>query len=182
MRQVMAILVILTAGLSGCSASHWGGQDAGQTPGVHVRRSLFGGSMSFTGDGTGKVDKAAYKTDGKLTEVSVEGVEFDQTASAVVREQPAKIDAIAGLQRTQVEYVQALSAGIRDIVGEIVPVLKLLAAAELVTTERGITATLPNGITIGQRTVQSAEDLAEILDAVVEALEPLAPASRPTGE
>lgn len=104
------------------------------------------------------------------------GAEFEQSASAVVREEPAKIRAIAELQSTQVEYAKATWSGIRDLAGELAPVLKLLALAQFEQTDAGLTATFPGGLTVGTHRTSDPAELAELFRAASEAVEPLVPA------
>lgn len=182
MRPVAMLLLLATCG---CSAQYWGGEDAGRTPGVHVLApSLFSrGEVSFTGEGGGKVRRLMYRgsSETQPAMLEAEGVEFSQSTANVLALQTAKLEAIAAVQRTQVEYLNQMLTGIRGIVAEIVPVLKLLAAARIQSTSEGVTLTLPGGFQVGRTRMTEPADVAAYLAGVARTLETAAaPATQPT--
>jgi hypothetical protein len=179
------MLIITLCGLlpwAGCSALHWGGEAAGENPGIHVR----GGSLlerpeiSVTANGTAKADRVEYVRDTSGGQrFTLDGLDYQQDASAVMREEPTKLKAIADVQRVQVEYVQATWAGIVGVVHEIAPALSALAAAKCAVTDSGLTLTLPSGLTVGKRTLNTPQDVSAYFTALtrtVQAVEVAAPA------
>lgn len=166
---VAAALPLLGLGgcLGGCSANHWGGDTAGQRPGVSLRgRSLWGpAKLEVTSDCSATLDKLEYGS------LKLENARFGQSAAAVVAVEPAKLEAIARVQEAQVAYVGALLTGIRDIVHEVVPVLKLLAMGNFVDTSSGIQMTLPNGLSFGQTTARNASELRALLADALHSVE-----------
>lgn len=183
---LLGLLAMLAAN-SGCAAGYWGGKTSGERPGVRVAGpTLFSpAEIDVTSDTNAKLKLLKYG------ELEIHEAEFGQSASSVVREEPAKIDAIARLQLTQVEYARVWGDVVKhvaDVVRDFVPVFKLMALADMIPTERGIQMTLPNGFSIGQRTITTPQDLRALLnettaglEAVVESAEPpkQTPASQP---
>ncbi|HOO16680.1 MAG TPA: hypothetical protein PLU99_06165 [Phycisphaerae bacterium] len=183
MTRVITLSVSVVIVLCGCAASHWGGEAAGKNPGVHVR----GGSLvsppeaSFTGDGGGRLGKLTYSDggkDGPLT-LTVQDVEFTQAASSVVEREPAKIRAIADLQRVQVEYVQASWAGMVSLAHELAPILKLLAMAQFTDSEAGLTMTLPSGVSVGGQKLSTPAELQRFFSEALQTVEATAAAAPP---
>jgi len=164
---MLTVMVVLVCVFAGCSANHWGGETSGKRPGVAVQTGLFGTKAEMTSDGIGKVDEISFVKSKEGSTLTVKNLALNQTASAVVKEEPAKIKAIAELQETQVEYVKELTAGIKGIVSEVMPVLNLLAMAKFNTTSSGITMTLPNGTSLGTQKISSGTDLQSAIVAAL---------------
>ena len=180
MRFLLCVPLYLS--LCGCSALWWGGETTRQ-PGLTVRQGPGGFELHATADTHARVARL------RMGSAEVEDAEFGQSASSVVEVEPAKLDAVARLQLTQAEYaritwagVAGLLAQVRDIAAELTPVLRLLAAAELADTERGVTMTLPGGLTLGGREVRSSRDLREWLGDAERRLAEVAPTAQPSGE
>lgn len=151
----------------GCSASYWGG-GATENPGVHLRGPSFfrRAALDVTADTTASVAKVQFsKDDGFL----LENATFGQDATTTTTAQIPKIDAVARLQRVQVEYAQTVLTGIREIVRELVPVFNILAAARVTQTDSGMTFTLPNGFSVGSRRVTTPADLTALFKQAADA-------------
>jgi hypothetical protein len=181
MRTCVSVLVLLTVALSGCSALHWGGEAAGESPGFRVRGAdlWYPAELKATSDCNAVIGHAEYQgppgKDGTPgARFVLRDTTFGQNASAVVREEPAKIDAVSRLQLTQVEYARVTWAGVKGVLAEVMPVLKLLALANFTSTESGFTATLPSGLTLGGKTITQPADLQEFFKEAVRTLEPVA--------
>lgn len=166
MNRKLLIVTLMCVALSGCSARHWGGATTEQ-PGFKVAAGAV--RVEATANMHAKADKL------KLGEFEAENIEFGQDPAEVVKAEPAKLDAIARLQLTQVEYARVTWGGVRDLAAELVPVLKLLALAQFTQTETGLTATLPGGLTIGKHTLTRPAELQEFFRQAVATLEPLVP-------
>jgi len=170
----------LTLSLCGCKAGYWGGDTAGKRPGLEMHGpSLFRGArLEATADSKAKLGKAKYEVirteDGKTTSTfEMTDLDYGQTVDSVISAEAQKLNGIALVQRTQTEYVSALLTGIRGIVHELMPLLSLLAAADIQTTESGFTFTLPNGFSIGNKKVETPADIKDIIDSTMSALQPL---------
>jgi len=166
-----AILVVATlVMMTGCSAKYWAGEDAGVTPGIHVRGpTLFTpAEASVTSNGAFGAKSIKYQggTDSQPAEFVLEDLTVNQDVSGVIREQPAKIKAVGEAQYSQVAYVKEVLSGVRGIVGEIVPVLNLLAAARIQTSASETTLTLPGGFSIGGKTTTNAQDISDYLKSL----------------
>jgi hypothetical protein len=186
MRVVVLSLMVLLVALSGCSALHWGGETAGESPGFRVRGGDLWrpAELKVTSDcnaviGHAEYQGAAGKDGAPGTRFVLDDTTFGQSASSVVREEPAKLDAISRLQMTQVEYARVTWSGIHDLAAELVPLLKLLALAQFTQTESGLTATLPGGLTIGGRTISGPAEMQEFFRQAAATVEHLAPAPEP---
>jgi hypothetical protein len=180
---VLCLAVLLIA-LSGCSALHWGGETAGESPGFRVRGGDLWrpAELKVTSDCNAVIGHAEYQgvtgQDGAPgTRFVLDSTTFGQSASSVVREEPGKLDAISRLQMTQVEYARVTWTGIHDLAAELAPVLKLLALAQFTQTETGLTATFPGGLTIGGRTVSGPAEMQEFFRQAAATVEHLAPAA-----
>lgn len=152
----------------GCSAKHWGGNAAGESPGVKVRGpTVFTpAEINVTSNTTASLDQLTYDG-GKL---SMTNARFGQDAAAVTAVQPDKIRAIADLQRTQVEYVAALGEAIRASLAELAPVLKILAMAQFADVPGGgVVCNLPAGATTPSGVPLTATKLAEWIQQVAAA-------------
>ncbi len=183
-RLLICGIIIACAGTCvsnmGCSAAYWGGDTSGERPGVRVRTGLLGTEAEVSSDCNAKIRKMEYSP---MKGLIIEDGEFGQSASAVVREEPAKIRAIGDLQLTQVEYAKATWAGVIGLAHELVPVLKLLAMADWTATETGWTATLPGGLSLGTHRITSPAQIKELLTeaaATVESVANKEPATQPT--
>lgn len=164
MRSICAVSVAL---LTGCSALHWGGGTTKQ-PGFSIRAGQI--RVEATADIQARADEL------KLGEFQATNIEFGQKPSQVVAVEPAKLDAIARLQLTQVEYARVTWDGVRSVAAELLPVLKLLALTQFAQTEAGLTATLPGGVTIGTRALSGPAELQEFFRQAVGTVERLVPA------
>lgn len=177
LRMLVPALVSLVLGgcLSGCSANHWLGDVAGRRPGVLVEKwGLFGGArFEVTSDCNASADEFSIEseTPGESgdTRFAVRLIKprFGQSASAVVKEEPAKIDAIARGQLTQVEYARVTWNGVRDLAREIMPIVGMFSGAFGSMTESAFNATFPGGFSLGKTKVtkptEAANALAEML-------------------
>jgi hypothetical protein len=166
----------MLAANSGCSALHWGGKTSGERPGVRVAGpTLFSpAEIDVTSDTNAKLKLLKYG------ELEIHEAEFGQSASSVVREEPAKIRAIADLQMTQVEYARVTWNGVRDLAREIVPIFKLLAMANFIPTDSGMSLTLPNGFSIGQHTITSPQEMQAVFQQAAASLEAISESDMPT--
>lgn len=167
---VFMIMAVIISSCGGCSAGYWGGRTSGERPGIMFQKNVFGAKFEMSSNGEAKVDNVSY-TDSDNRSIFVSGLKYNQTPSEVVKAEPAKIDAIARLQLTQVEYARVTWEGVTNVVREIVPVLKLLAMANFTQTESGMALTLPNGIKIGANTLTKPVDFKNYLDSVAKTLE-----------
>lgn len=161
---VIASIVVLAWGVLGCSARYWGGE-ATENPGVRITSPTFlaPAELQVTSDTQASVKRLVY---GKGT-FELEDAKFGQQVVGAMEAQAAKLGAVAELQLSQARYVAALSDGIRSIVAEIIPVLKLLSLGQFVDIPSGgISLTLPGGsFSAGT----NAESLAERIAAAAEA-------------
>lgn len=172
-------LVSVLALFGGCTAAYWGGQDAGQTPGLHVRAgNLFSGpTADYTPNGSASLKDLSFsetRKDGSTKTFAASGFTTTQNVSEVEASQVAKIDAIARLQEVQVDYVKATFDGLSKLAQQIVPLLELFATAGISSTEHGLTLTLPNGASLGGKTITTPADLAGIIQAANSALHTVA--------
>jgi hypothetical protein len=167
----MRRLVILALGLTGCSAAYWGGEASGSSPGIHIRGPwAFGpASISATADTTAEAELIQWQKDDGFT---ARNIRFGQNAAAVVREEPAKIVAIAELQDSQGRYVESLGRAVKGVLEEIMPVLQVLALAKFRQTDSGWQATLPNGLSLGRtKSVKTPEELSAFFAKALEAVQ-----------
>jgi hypothetical protein len=161
-RSKQSVVVVgLVVLLGGCSANYWGGKTSGERPGMKVKKSAFGVEFDLTSNNSSGAKKIEIKT-AKGDSISIEDMSINQNTSDVVKEEPAKILAIAEVQRTQGEYVEKLTTGIRGIVSEVftglAPFLNILASAKIQKTSTGINLELPGGLKIGgTKTTEPAE-------------------------
>lgn len=179
-RKAAAVAAIVAFGLAfaltvtGCSASHWGGE-ATKSPGVEIRGpALFRpASVKATSDAKASVEEIKYEKG----VVIIKNAKFGQDVSTVTAAQVPKIDAVARLQLSQAQYVSALAEGIRGIVGEIMPALKLLSLGTFLDLPGGgMQLNLPMGsLTTGMdaasmsRRILKAQELIGQVDNVVNA-------------
>lgn len=177
---VIFILAIVVLCVGGCSANYWGGETSGKRPGVVAERTLFGAKVEMTSDGTGSVERVAY-SDKAGNYLEINDLKIDQKPSDVVKEEPAKIMAIAEIQRTQTEYVKELTVGIKGIVSEIMPVFQLLAMAKLTPTSTGFNMTLPSGVGFETYKNKSPQEMQDLFNTALKQLETLRqiPTSQP---
>ena len=185
---ILAAILAVAAG-TGCNATHWLGESAGEAPGFEMR----GGGVfdpprvKVTSDCHARAKRVKWTNkDGSSFEM--EEPEFGQMASDVVREEPAKIAAVGEGQRGQAEYVAAWLGpeGLRGIVSELVPIFSLLAAAQIQETTSGWQFTLPNGMQIGRERVTHPAQLQEAFSKYAQifaaAPRPAPPTSQPTSQ
>ena len=158
--------------LVGCSANHWLGDTAGRRPGVLVEKgNLFGYArfeVSSDCEATVKEMRIALSSDGaegggSSQEITLRDAKFGQSASAVVREEPAKIDAIARGQMTQVEYARVTWNGVRDLAHEIMPIVGLFSGVFGGMTESAFNATFPGGFSLGKTKVTKPNEASAAL-------------------
>lgn len=175
--------VTLATSCVGCSALLWGGEASGENPGFRMRGAdlWHPAEVRVSSDCNAEVERVEYTegSDAAGAQFVLVGARFEQSASAVVREEPAKIRAIADLQMTQVEYARVTWQGIHDLAAELAPVFKLLALSQFEQTDTGLTVTLPGGLEIGGHRTSDPAELAELFRAASETLETLAPTTQP---
>lgn len=180
-RQLLAVafLAMIPSGCLniGCSANHWLGDTAGKRPGVSVERwSLFGGAkLEVTSDCEASIGEMRFSfatpgdenKAGSSQELVLRDARFGQVASAVVREEPAKILATGEGQMSQVEYARVTWQGVKDLAHEIMPIVGLFSGVFGGMTESGFNATFPGGLSIGRTKVTKPSEaqaaLAEML-------------------
>ena len=180
MAALLAVLpVLLPAGcvltaLTGCSAHWWGGEDTGRTPGVHViAPSLFNpGEISVTSQLQARISKLKYVGGTKDTPASfeLEG-DFGQDVASVIREQPAKLDAIARVQHEQAVYWEAMGKAVASWISEIAPIFNVMALAKIRTVDQGLQLTLPGGFSVGSKRIETPADLEGLIQSVISSTE-----------
>lgn len=121
---LMSLATLLVGGcLSGCSAEHWAGKTTMRT------------ELKFN-----PVTKTFYFVDTKDNDIEMEDLEMDaeskrltlarlkivNNSSTAIAAEVDRILAVAEAQKTQVEYVSALTDGIGNVVKELVPLVSSL--------------------------------------------------------
>lgn len=173
MRRCLPLLTLLAILLlPGCSLLRWGGDMAAKAPGVHVESGgLFPARLDVTSDCNAVVDRLEYQSppgkDGTPGPwLVLEGGRFGQDATTPLKEIPAVLERLPEIQRTQAEYAQVWADCTENVlvsaISAFAPAAQLGQLAKLSKTERGITMTLPNGASIGGRTVSGVEDVAAL--------------------
>lgn len=168
MRYLVSLTLVL---FSGCSAMYWGGENAGRTPGVHIKTpGLFSrGELSVSSDCNAEVGKLSYSgsTETQPASVAMENAKFGQAVSPVLREIPPVIDATTRLQYTQVQYIESVGKTLVGLAHEFMPLFNILAMARIQgSAETGWNMTLPSGLSIGGKKVTQAADLQKYFEEV----------------
>jgi hypothetical protein len=170
MKKLLLVLLLIS---SGCSAKYWVGETSNQ-PGISAKKGAWGDAeLKMTSNGDAKVDKVKFSTSQpawgeKQIAFEMEGLVISQNPSEVVKVEGAKIAAITEAMKVQVDYLTAMWKGISDTVSEIVPVLNLLASAQIRgSSSAGFTLALPGGATVGGQSVDNAQDLANIIKSAL---------------
>lgn len=162
MRLTILILAACVVGMSGCAASHNIGE-ASDSPGVEVRGpSLFyPARIKVTSDCNAELDDLQYG------ELKLKGARFGQSASAVVKEEPAKIAAIGEAQSAIAKARgEAIAQGIHasaDVIDSLIPILGWLQMGNLTPHETGATLKLPGGLELGGHKITGNAELQETL-------------------
>ena len=108
----------------GCSAQHWGGDTAGQRPGVKFKSGLFyGASIEMTSDGTASLDNLSITKSKDGYSVAMNGLNLTQTPSVDTIAEVDKLKAIADLQAVQVAYMKEVMSGLATISEALVPMV-----------------------------------------------------------
>lgn len=178
------VLLALVLGLPGCSAKYWGGEATGENPGIHYRGASLWNPPEFRMTSNGRLGAelvdVRYDPNGPF-HMRFEKPLLDQNASDVMREEVAKLAGIAQVQHEQAVYWQAMGAAVRSWIEELVPMINILALAKIHTSESGLSLTLPNGMTLGGKRIETPADLTGYLQLLQQkaqqALTP--PASQP---
>lgn len=171
----------LVAVLFGCSALHWGGDVSGRRPGVcYEQGSLFWYSRfevssdcnARVGEMTLDMTTPGEETTGPGTsrKLVIRDAEFGQSASAVVKEEPAKIDAIGRLQMTQVEYARVTWNGVTGLAKAITPIVGMLSGVFNAMTDTSFNAMFPGGFSVGSTKVTKPNEATAVLAEMMRAL------------
>lgn len=124
------VCFLILASIGGCSANHWGGEVAGEYPGIHFKKNFITGTeFTMTANAGTEVESIEFTRDkgGDINSIrlTVKGLKYNQAVSDVMDKAPAQLEAIANLQRVQVEYITVVMNALKEMVESMVPALTL---------------------------------------------------------
>lgn len=118
------LVVLLTIGLAGCSAQHWGGDTAGKRPGVWFKTGAFYGTeIELTSDGTGNLHHVNVSKTKDGYSLTMDNLTLNQQPSINTTAEVDKLKAIEDLQRVQVEYAREVTQWVRAVSQALIPIL-----------------------------------------------------------
>ncbi|TWT45013.1 hypothetical protein RAS1_14340 [Phycisphaerae bacterium RAS1] len=173
----LALAAPLLLSLSGCALLA-GGKTAAEKPGFEIQVPNFwrAGKLAITSDANLRARKLTVSVplaDGRVASFEAHDLEYGQAVVAAIDAEARKVRAIGQLHeavgRGVANVVASVGQAIATAAPALSPLMAALAAAEMVTTERGLQLTLPGGFSIGGTTVTRADEARAILTALAEA-------------